>query len=60
MKVETHAVTVKGYGNKKHEFSVEKTEITEHISSSIKKNGNRILTCDTKEFAKIKKFFSEV
>ena len=60
MKVEKHAVTVKGYGNKKHEFSVEKTEITEYVSFSIKKNGNRILTCEPKEFAKIKKFFSEV
>ena len=48
MKVEKKSVTVKGYGNKKHEISNEKTEISGHINIAIKKNGNRILVCDPK------------
>ena len=60
MRVEKTAVTVKGYGNKKHEFSIEKTEMSGYISISVKKNGNNILTCEPKEFVKLKKFFSEV
>ena len=57
MKFEKTEVTVKGYGNKKHKFSIEKTEMSGHISISVKKNGNTILTCDPREF--IKQFFTE-
>ena len=59
MKVEKKSVTVKGYGNKKHEISIEKTEISGHVNIAIKKNGNRILVCDPKEFVKLKLLFSE-
>lgn len=60
MKVEKNAVTVKGYGNKKHEFSIERTEISGHVSISLCKNGTRILVCEPREFVKLKKLFSEV
>jgi len=52
MKFDKKSVTVKGYGNKKHEIAVETTEMSGHISISIKKNGNNILTCNPKEFVK--------
>ena len=60
MKIDKTSVTVKGYGNKKHEFSIEKTNMSGHTSIALKKNGNRILVCDPKEFVKLKKLFSEV
>ena len=60
MNIEKSSVTVKGYGNKKHEIAIEKTTMTGHASIAIKKNGNRILVCDPKEFVKLKKLFSEV
>ena len=59
MKIEKNSVTVKGYGNKKHEITIEKTSISGHVNIALKKNGNRILVCDPKEFVKLKKLFSE-
>jgi len=53
------AVSVKGYGNKKHEISIEKTEMSGYTFYTLAKNGNRILICDTKEFIKLKKLFGE-
>ena len=60
MKIEKNSVTVKGYGSKKHEISIEKTKMSGHTSIALKKNGNRILVCDPREFIKLKKLFSEV
>ena len=60
MNVAKKSVTVKGYGNKKHEIPVEKTVMSGHTSIALKKNGNRILVCDPREFVKLKKLFSEV
>jgi hypothetical protein len=60
MNTQRKSVTVKGYGNKKHEISIEKTSMSGHTSIAIKKNGNRILVCDPKEFVKLKLLFSEV
>ena len=60
MKIEKSSVTVKGYGNKKHEFSIERTQISGHTSIELKKNGNRMLVCNPREFVKLKKLFDEV
>tara|TARA_B100000287_G_C20206801_1_gene612370 strand:+ start:295 stop:477 length:183 start_codon:yes stop_codon:yes gene_type:complete len=60
MKFDKKSVTVKGYGNRKHEIAVETTEMSGHVTISLKKNGNNILTCGPKEFVKLKKFFSEI
>tara|TARA_R110000803_G_scaffold38716_1_gene83675 strand:+ start:1008 stop:1190 length:183 start_codon:yes stop_codon:yes gene_type:complete len=59
METKRSSVTVKGYGNKKHEITIEKTSMSGHISIAIKKNGNRILVCDPREFVKLKLLFSE-
>ena len=60
MNIQKSAVTVKGYGNKRHEISIEKTVLSGHTSIALKKNGNRILVCNPREFVKLKKLFSEV
>lgn len=52
-------VTVKGYGNKKHTFSIERTEVSGHKSVHLKKNGNVVVTCTPEEFIKLKILFSE-
>ena len=57
MKVDKKSVNVKGYGNKKHEISIEKTTIGHHNSVCLKKNGNVIITCSPKEFIKLKLLF---
>ena len=43
MKVTSKAKVVKGYGNKKHKFEVETTEISGYTFISVKKNGNPLL-----------------
>lgn len=59
MNVDKKSVNVKGYGNKKHEISIEKTTIGNHKSVTIKKNGTVIITCDPKEFIKLKLLFGD-
>jgi len=59
MNVDKKSVNVKGYGNKKHEISIEKMSIGNHKSVSIKKNGNVIITCSPKEFIKLKLLFGD-
>jgi len=52
-------VTVKGYANKKHKFSIERTKVGGHESVHVKKNGNIVVTCTPKEFIKLKILFCE-
>jgi len=59
MNVDRNSVTVKGYGNKKHEFTIEKTSLGGHNFVALKKNGNTIVSCTPKEFIKLKLLFGE-
>lgn len=57
MQVNKKSVTVKGYGNKKHEITIEETTISGYTFVAVLKNGNPIIKCTPKEFIKIKKLF---
>ena len=57
MKVDKKSVNVKGYGNKRHEISIEKTTIGHHNSVSLKKNGNVILNTTPDQLKKLKSLF---
>tara|TARA_B100000287_G_C20245315_1_gene627793 strand:- start:27 stop:203 length:177 start_codon:yes stop_codon:yes gene_type:complete len=57
MKVFRKEATVKGYGNKKHTFEIERTEMAGHVFVCLKKNGNPIVKCTPQEFAKFSKLF---
>lgn len=59
MKTNTKSVSVKGYGNKKHSFEREITEISGYTFVTIKKNGNSILRCTPSEYIKFRKLFSD-
>ena len=56
MKVNKKSVTVKGY-NRKHEITIEETEISGYTFVSVLKNGNPIIKCTPKEFIKLKRLF---
>ena len=57
MRVLKKEVIVKGYGNKKHTFEIEKTEIAGYTFICLKKNGNPIVKCTPLEFTKFKSLF---
>ncbi len=59
MKTKRTTKTVKGYGNRKHEFEVETTEISGYTFITVKKNGNPILKCTPKEYVKFKSLFCD-
>ena len=59
MKVEKKKVNVKGYGNRKHEIAIERTEMSGYTFISVLKNGNAIIKCTPKEFVKIKRLFCD-
>ena len=52
-------VTVKGY-NKRHTFTIEKTEVGPYTFMRFLKNGNVVLNCTEVEFEKFKRLFAEV
>ena len=56
MKTSRKSVTVKGY-NRKHEITIEETKISGYTFISLLKNGNPVIKCDPKEFAKIIRLF---
>lgn len=49
--------TVVGYGNKKHEFKIEKYTIAGLTFFHVLKNGNIILNCVESEMLKMKHLF---
>lgn len=57
MKVFKKETTVKGYGNKKHTFEIERTEMSGYTFICLKKNGNPVVKCTPKEFNKFKQLF---
>ena len=57
MKVTKKEAIVKGYGNKKHTFEIETTEMAGHVFVCLKKNGNPIVKCNPSEFAKFARLF---
>ena len=57
MKEIVKTVNLTGYGNKKHQFSVEKFSIAGHTFFHVLKNGNIILNCVESEFNKLKDLF---
>ena len=57
MKVFKKETTIKGYGNKKHTFEIERTEMAGHVFICLKKNGNPIVKCTPLEFEKFSKLF---
>ena len=59
MKTETKETTIKGYGNKKHKFALEKVSISGYDFITVKKNGNPILKCTPKEYIKFKMLFCD-
>lgn len=56
MKVSKKSVTVKGY-NRKHEITIEETQISGYVFISVLKNGNPVIKCTPKEFVKLKRLF---
>ena len=59
MKSESISTRVKGYGNKKHKFEIEKTTMSGITNMSLKKNGKTIVICSPKEFVKLKLLFMD-
>jgi hypothetical protein len=59
MKTERTSTNVKGYGNKKHKFEIEKTIMSGITNVSLKKNGKTIIICSPKEFVKLKLLFMD-
>ena len=57
MKVSKKETTVKGYGNKKHVFEIERTEMAGYVFLCLKKNGNPIIKCTPSEFKKFAMLF---
>ena len=49
MKSESISTRVKGYGNKKHKFEIEKTTASGITNMSLKKNGKTVIICSPKE-----------
>ena len=56
METSRKSVTVKGY-NRKHEITIEETKISGYTFIALLKNGNPVIKCDPKEFAKIVRLF---
>jgi hypothetical protein len=59
MKSERISTNVKGYGNKKHKFEIEKTTMSGITNMSLKKNGKTVIICSPKEFVKLKLLFMD-
>ena len=59
MKSESKYTHVKGYGNKKHKFEIEKTTMSGISNVSLKKNGKTVIICSPKEFVKLKLLFMD-
>jgi len=60
MNIDRKSVNVKGYGNRKHEITIEKTSIGGHKFVALKKNGNVVVSCTPKEFIKLKLLFGDM
>ena len=54
MKSERISTNVKGCGNKKHKFEIEKMTVSGHTFMTLKKNDRIIVRCDPREFVKLK------
>jgi len=57
MKVTRRETKVKGYGNKRHTFEIEQTEMAGYTFVCLKKNGNPVVKCTPSEFKKLAKLF---
>ena len=58
MNIQKKSITVKGY-KKKHNFEIERAEISAHVFYTLKKNGNNIVKCTPREYAKLTTLFME-
>jgi len=56
METSKKSVTVKGY-NRKHEIAIEETRISGYTFIALLKNGNPVIKCTPKEFAKLVRLF---
>jgi len=56
METSRKSVTVKGY-NRKHEITIEETKISGYTFIALLKNGNPVIKCQPKEFAKLIRLF---
>ncbi len=56
---ESKSTHVKGYGNKKHKFEIEKTTMAGVTNMSLKKNGKTIIICSPREFVKLRLLFAD-
>ena len=59
MNMKMNEVIVKGY-NKKHTFTIEKTEAGGYTFMRFLKNGNVVLNCTEAEFQKFRRLFLEM